>query len=96
MIAGAQGGAAAAGHMEQMLLQVGPGRFDAYENLLGSLAAGEVWMLLWHGVPGSADAQYGSMEINGHGYAPAAPRPGNWPPAAGPASTRWSPGGTSP
>jgi len=29
VIAGAQGGAAAAGHMEQMLLQVAPGRFDA-------------------------------------------------------------------
>ncbi|HEY5835537.1 enhanced serine sensitivity protein SseB C-terminal domain-containing protein, partial [Streptomyces sp.] len=53
-----------------MLLQVAPGRFDAYENLLASLAEGQVWMLLWHGSPGSPDAQYGSMEIGGHGYAP--------------------------
>jgi hypothetical protein len=70
VIAGAQGGAAPAGHVEQMLLQVAPGRFDAYENLLASLAEGQVWMLLWHGAPGSSDAQYGSMEIGGHGYAP--------------------------
>ena len=70
VIAGAQGGAAAAGHVEQMLLQVAPGRFDAYENLLASLAGGQVWMLLWHGSPGSPDAQYGSMEVGGHTYAP--------------------------
>ncbi|MFI1093007.1 enhanced serine sensitivity protein SseB C-terminal domain-containing protein [Streptomyces sp. NPDC020917] len=70
VIAGAQGGAAAAGHVEQMLLQVAPGRFDAYENLLASVAGGQVWMLLWHGTPGSADAQYGSMEVGGHAYAP--------------------------
>jgi type III secretion system (T3SS) SseB-like protein len=69
VIAGAQGGAAA-GHVEQMLLQVVPGRFDAYENLLASLAEGQVWMLLWHGTPGSPDAQYGSMQVGGHGYAP--------------------------
>jgi hypothetical protein len=70
VIAGAQGGAAPAGQVEQMLLQVAPGRFDAYENLLASLAEGQVWMLLWQGAAGSADAQYGSMEIGGHGYAP--------------------------
>jgi hypothetical protein len=70
VIAGAQGGAAAAGHVERMLLQVAPGRFDAYENLLASLAEGQVWMLLWHGAPGSPEAQYGSMRIGGHGYAP--------------------------
>lgn len=70
MIAGAQGGAAAAGHVEQMLLQVAPGRYDAYENLLASLAEGQVWMLLWQGTPGSPDAQYGSMEVGGHAYAP--------------------------
>lgn len=75
MIAGAQGGAAAAGHVEQMLLQVAPGRFDAYENLLGSLAGGQVWMLLWQGATGSADAQYGSMEIGGHAYAPCCTSP---------------------
>jgi hypothetical protein len=34
-----------------------------------------VWMLLWHGVPGSADAQYGSMEVAGHGYAPCCTSP---------------------
>ncbi|PWI44654.1 enhanced serine sensitivity protein SseB [Streptomyces sp. ICBB 8177] len=27
-------------------------------------------MLLWHGTPGSPDAQYGNMEVDGHGYAP--------------------------
>jgi hypothetical protein len=70
VIAGAQGGAAAAGQVEQMLLQVAPGRYDAYENLLASLAEGQVWMLLWHGTPGSSDAQYGAMDIGGHGYAP--------------------------
>jgi hypothetical protein len=70
VIAGAQGGAAAAGHVEQMLLQVAPGRYDAYENLLASLAEGQVWMLLWHGTPGSPDAQYGTMEIGGQSYAP--------------------------
>lgn len=75
MIAGAEGGAATAGHVEQMLRQVAPGRFDAYENLLRSLAEGRVWMLLWQGAPGSADAQYGAMEIGGHGYAPCVTSP---------------------
>lgn len=70
MIAGAQGGAAAAGQVEQVLLQVAPGRFDAYENLLASLAEGQVWMLLWQGSAGSPDAQYGSMHVGGHPYAP--------------------------
>lgn len=70
MIAGAQGGAAAAGHVEQMLLQVAPGRFDAYENMLASLAEGQVWMLLWQGAPGTPDAQYGCMQVAGHAYAP--------------------------
>ena len=27
-------------------------------------------MLLWQGTPGSPDAQYGNMEVGGHGYAP--------------------------
>ncbi|KAF4408421.1 enhanced serine sensitivity protein SseB [Streptomyces sp. Ru87] len=27
-------------------------------------------MLLWHGAPGSPDAQYGNMEVDGLGYAP--------------------------
>ncbi len=70
VIAGAQGGAAAAGHVEQVLLQVAPGRFDAYENLLASLAGDQVWMLLWQGSAGSPDAQYGSMHVGGHPYAP--------------------------
>ncbi|WP_037913594.1 enhanced serine sensitivity protein SseB C-terminal domain-containing protein [Actinacidiphila yeochonensis] len=70
MIAGAQGGAAPAGQVEQSLLQVAPGRFDAYENLLASLAEGQVWMLLWHGSPGSPDARYGSMQLDGYGYTP--------------------------
>ncbi|AUG79760.1 hypothetical protein CFP65_5047 [Kitasatospora sp. MMS16-BH015] len=50
---------------------VAPERYEAYEQLLRALAEGEVWMLLWHGRPGSPDAQYGNMEVGGHGYAPA-------------------------
>ncbi|MET8577861.1 enhanced serine sensitivity protein SseB C-terminal domain-containing protein [Streptomyces sp. NPDC005012] len=66
-------GTAAAGHVEQMLRQVTPGRYDAYEALLRALAtpsAGQVWMLLWHGLAGAPDAQYGSMEVDGYAYAP--------------------------
>ncbi|WP_441251570.1 enhanced serine sensitivity protein SseB C-terminal domain-containing protein [Kitasatospora sp. McL0602] len=50
---------------------VAPGQYEAYEQLLRALAEGEVWMLLWHGQPGSPDAQYGNMDSGGHGYAPA-------------------------
>ncbi|MET8676707.1 enhanced serine sensitivity protein SseB C-terminal domain-containing protein [Streptomyces sp. NPDC004647] len=53
-----------------MLQQVTPGRYDAYEALLRTLAEGSVWMLLWHGQAGSPDAQYGNMEVDGLGYAP--------------------------
>ncbi|WP_438485755.1 enhanced serine sensitivity protein SseB C-terminal domain-containing protein [Streptomyces sp. S186] len=70
MSAGAHQGAAAAEHVEQMLRQVTPGRYDAYEALLGALAHGQVWMLLWHGRAGQPDAQYGNMEVDGLGYAP--------------------------
>ncbi|MGA5082683.1 enhanced serine sensitivity protein SseB C-terminal domain-containing protein [Streptomyces griseoincarnatus] len=66
-------GTAAAGQVEHMLRQVTPGRYDAYEALLRALAipsSGRVWMLLWHGQAGSPDAQYGTMEVEGHGYAP--------------------------
>lgn len=56
--------------VEQLLRQVTPGRYDAYEALLAALADSQVWMLLWHGHPGSPDAQYGNMEVDGHGYAP--------------------------
>jgi hypothetical protein len=66
-------GTAAAGQIEHMLRQVTPGRYDAYEALLRALAdpaSGRVWMLLWHGRPGSPDAQYGNMELDGLGYAP--------------------------
>ncbi|WP_255952098.1 enhanced serine sensitivity protein SseB C-terminal domain-containing protein [Streptomyces odontomachi] len=66
-------GTAAAGQVEQMLRQVTPGRYDAYEALLQALAdpaAGQVWMLLWHGQAGSPDAQYGYLEVDGLGYAP--------------------------
>ncbi|MEU3348428.1 enhanced serine sensitivity protein SseB C-terminal domain-containing protein [Streptomyces sp. NPDC006700] len=62
-----------AGQVEQTLRQVTPGRYDAYEALLRALAtpsSGQVWMLLWHGQAGSPDAQYGHMEVGGHGYAP--------------------------
>lgn len=64
MSAGAESG------VEQMLRQVAPGRYDAYEGLLRSLAEGTVWMLLWHGQSGAPDAQYGNMEVDGLGYAP--------------------------
>lgn len=70
MSAGAHQGPAAAGALEQLLQQVSPGRYDAYEALLQALAAGQVWMLLWHGRAGSPDAQYGNMEVEGLGYAP--------------------------
>nr|WP_202447627.1 enhanced serine sensitivity protein SseB C-terminal domain-containing protein [Streptomyces sp. SID5468] len=50
--------------------RVAPGRYDTYETLLRALADGSVWMLLWHGEPGSPDAQYGNMELDGYGYAP--------------------------
>ncbi|MFD9684843.1 enhanced serine sensitivity protein SseB C-terminal domain-containing protein [Kitasatospora sp. NPDC059088] len=63
------------GGLEQALREVAPERFDAYERLLHALADGQVWMLLWHGTPGSPDAQYGNMEISGHGYAPAVTSP---------------------
>ncbi|MFE9257217.1 enhanced serine sensitivity protein SseB C-terminal domain-containing protein [Streptomyces sp. NPDC006879] len=63
-------GKAAAGQVEEMLRQVTPGRYDSYEALLHALADGRVWMLLWHGQPGAPDAQYGSMEMGGQGYAP--------------------------
>ncbi|MCX3062701.1 enhanced serine sensitivity protein SseB C-terminal domain-containing protein [Streptomyces sp. GXMU-J5] len=56
-----------------MLRQVTPGRYDAYEGLLAALAdpaAGQVWMLLWHGQAGSPDAQYANMEVDGFSYAP--------------------------
>ncbi|MFJ4869638.1 enhanced serine sensitivity protein SseB C-terminal domain-containing protein [Streptomyces sp. NPDC088757] len=63
-------GTAAAGQVEHMLRQVAPGRYDAYERLLHALADGELRMLLWQGTPGSPDAQYGNMEVDGFGYAP--------------------------
>ncbi len=56
--------------VEDALRQVAPERYDTYESLLQTLADGQVWMLLWHGQPGSPDAQYGNMELEGHGYAP--------------------------
>jgi SseB protein C-terminal domain len=71
----AGGGAAATGQVEQMLSQVTPGRYDAYEALLQAVADGQVWMLLWHGQPGSPDAQYGNMDVDGYGYAPCVTSP---------------------
>ncbi|GAA2270164.1 enhanced serine sensitivity protein SseB C-terminal domain-containing protein [Kitasatospora cystarginea] len=61
--------------IERALRDVAPERWEAYENLLRALAEGQVWMLLWHGTPGSPDAQYGNMDIGGHGYAPAVTSP---------------------
>ncbi|MDH6143294.1 enhanced serine sensitivity protein SseB C-terminal domain-containing protein [Kitasatospora acidiphila] len=63
------------GTLERALKEVAPDRFEAYEQLLRELSAGRVWMLLWHGSPGSPDAQYGNMDIGGHGYAPAVTSP---------------------
>ncbi|MFG2643488.1 enhanced serine sensitivity protein SseB C-terminal domain-containing protein [Streptomyces sp. NPDC048370] len=63
-------GTAAAGQVEHTLRQVAPGRYDAYEQLLHALADGSVWTLLWQGTPGSPDAQYGHMDVDGFGYAP--------------------------
>ncbi|MEU6485641.1 enhanced serine sensitivity protein SseB C-terminal domain-containing protein [Streptomyces sp. NPDC046887] len=65
-------GTAATGGVEELLGRVVPGRYDAYEALLHALADGRLWMLLWQGRPGSSDAQYGNMEVDGHGYAPCA------------------------
>jgi hypothetical protein len=56
--------------VEDALRQVAPGRYDMYEALLRALVDGQVWMLLWHGQPGSPDAQYGNMDAGGFGYAP--------------------------
>jgi hypothetical protein len=61
--------------VERLLRQVSPGRYDAYEALLGALADGQVWMLLWTGRPGTPHAQYGNMEVGGHGYAPCVTSP---------------------
>ncbi|GAA2751786.1 MULTISPECIES: enhanced serine sensitivity protein SseB C-terminal domain-containing protein [Kitasatospora] len=69
------GAAGDPGAIERALRAVAPERWEAYETLLGALAAGQVWMLLWHGTPGSPDAQYGNMEIGGHGYAPCVTSP---------------------
>jgi hypothetical protein len=66
-------GTAATQEVEQMLGQVTPGRYDAYEALLRALAtppSGRLWMLLWQGRSGSADARYAAMEVDGYGYAP--------------------------
>ncbi|MFI7278396.1 enhanced serine sensitivity protein SseB C-terminal domain-containing protein [Streptomyces sp. NPDC049879] len=56
--------------VEELLPRITADRLDAYEELLAALAAGDVWMLLWHGRPGEPQAQYGSIEVAGHGYAP--------------------------
>ncbi|OEV05555.1 enhanced serine sensitivity protein SseB C-terminal domain-containing protein [Streptomyces oceani] len=58
------------GSVEQLVRQVTPGRYDIYESLLDTLADARLWMLLWRGTAGSPDAQYGNMEVSGHGYAP--------------------------
>ncbi|QKW09321.1 enhanced serine sensitivity protein SseB C-terminal domain-containing protein [Streptomyces sp. NA04227] len=65
-------GTAAAGQVEHLLRQVTPGNYEAYESLLRALAdpSGQLWMLLWHGQPGSPDAQYGNMAVGGFDYAP--------------------------
>ncbi|GAA4865057.1 enhanced serine sensitivity protein SseB C-terminal domain-containing protein [Kitasatospora terrestris] len=69
------GAAGDPGAIERALREVAPERWAAYETLLRALAEGRVWMLLWHGTPGSPDAQYGNMEIGGMGYAPCVTSP---------------------
>ncbi|MDT0306890.1 enhanced serine sensitivity protein SseB C-terminal domain-containing protein [Streptomyces sp. DSM 44917] len=54
----------------ELLPRVTRDRLDTYEELLAALSRERVWMLLWHGRPGDPDAQYGSVEVAGHGYAP--------------------------
>ncbi|WP_370113827.1 enhanced serine sensitivity protein SseB C-terminal domain-containing protein [Streptacidiphilus sp. MAP12-33] len=56
--------------MEAALREIAPGRYDRYEELLHAVAQGRLWMLLWHGVAGDPDAQYGNLEVGGYGYAP--------------------------
>ncbi|WP_323369187.1 enhanced serine sensitivity protein SseB C-terminal domain-containing protein [Streptomyces alkaliterrae] len=56
--------------VEDLLRQVSPGQYDAYEALLRALGDARLWMLLWQGGPGAPDAQYGNMEVGGHGYVP--------------------------
>ncbi|WP_424211662.1 enhanced serine sensitivity protein SseB C-terminal domain-containing protein [Streptomyces sp. BI20] len=68
-------GTAAAGQVEDAMRQVTPGGWEGYERLLGALAEGRLWMLLWHGRPGSPEAQYGGMEVEGLGYAPCVTSP---------------------
>ncbi|MFJ6213104.1 enhanced serine sensitivity protein SseB C-terminal domain-containing protein [Streptomyces sp. NPDC092296] len=79
MSAGAAGGGAhgpwTPGAVERALREVAPGRYDAYEALLHALADGQLWMLLWQGEPGRPDAQYGNMEVGGHGYVPCVTSP---------------------
>ncbi|WP_129842607.1 enhanced serine sensitivity protein SseB C-terminal domain-containing protein [Streptomyces sp. RFCAC02] len=60
----------AAHEIDDLLPLITPDRLDAYEDLLAALARSDVLMLLWDGKPGEPDAQYGSVEIAGHGYAP--------------------------
>ncbi|MEE1927380.1 enhanced serine sensitivity protein SseB C-terminal domain-containing protein [Streptomyces sp. TRM 70351] len=60
----------AGGSVEELLRQVTPGRYDAYEALLRGLADGQVWPLLWHGGAEDPAAQYARMEMAGHGYVP--------------------------
>ncbi|WP_235215416.1 enhanced serine sensitivity protein SseB C-terminal domain-containing protein [Phaeacidiphilus oryzae] len=50
-------------------------RLEAYETLLRAVADGTLYALLWHGEPGSPDAQYGSMEVAGYGYVPTVSSP---------------------
>ncbi|MFJ5233594.1 enhanced serine sensitivity protein SseB C-terminal domain-containing protein [Kitasatospora sp. NPDC088391] len=69
------GAAGDPGAIERALAAVAPERWEAYEGLLRALAGGQVWMLLWHGSPGSPDAQYGNMDVGGHGYAPCVTSP---------------------
>ncbi|MFE2430654.1 enhanced serine sensitivity protein SseB C-terminal domain-containing protein [Streptomyces sp. NPDC059373] len=61
--------------LEHVLRQVTPGRYDAYEDLLRTFADSRIWMLLWQGAPGTAEAQYGNMEVAGYGYAPCVTSP---------------------
>ena len=63
------------GRVGQLLREVAPGRYDAYEALLRALTEDRVLMLLWQGEAGSSDAQYGNIEVGGLGYAPCVTSP---------------------
>jgi len=68
--AGPAAEAGPAGDVGAALRAVAPGRLRAYEELLHAVARGRLWMLLWQGAPGSPDARYGALRVDGQSYVP--------------------------